>query len=489
MGFVGDTLQPLAEADPDRLALSSGGRTWSRRALARDVVLASNRLKQRLPAGGRVALVLQNPAELLIAFFAVARRGAVAMIFDPAWPQARRRWIEAQTCPALILDEAGFRELMAPEDASEQENGISPDAFPLTEDPFYAGFTSGSTGDPKGYCRSHRSWLDSFAVSAAEFSIGEGDRVLIPGSMVHSLHLYGAVHGLVCGAAVEIADRFHPRALAARLKAPGPVVLYATPTQIHYIAAELQRGGAAENVRLVLASGAKWRETDRKAMAGVFPSARLVEFYGASEMSFIAISLPEDRPPDGSVGRAARGVEIAIRDDARNDLPIGQTGTIWVRSSMLFDGYICGGGSEVARENGWLTVGDRGRLDAEGFLYLAGREKRMIVTSGLNIYPEEVEQVLLSHDRVALAAVLAKPDKVRGSALVAVVQAHPGGELPGGVLNDAILRRHCLQHLGRSRTPRVFVLLEELPLTPGGKIDLKQLEAMVLPAAGSEGAG
>lgn len=475
MGFVGDTLLPLAEADPDRPALSSGGRTWSRKALARDVVQLSQRLRQLVPAGGRVALSLENPAELLIGFFAAARRGAVAMVYDPAWPQARRSWIEAQTRPDLILDEATFRTLMAPVDASAEDLNAVSGQDPKPEDPFYAGFTSGSTGDPKGYCRSHRSWLDSFAVSAAEFPIGGDDRVIIPGNMVHSLHLYGAVHGLVCGATVEIADRFHPRALATCLKAPGSAVLYATPTQIHYIAAELSRSGAAKKVRLVLASGAKWREADRKAMASVFPSARLVEFYGASEMSFITISAPEDYPPDGSVGRAVHGVEIAIRDDNRNALPIGETGTIWVRSSMLFDGYICGGGSEIARENGWLTVGDRGRLDENGFLYLAGREKRMIITSGLNIYPEEVEQVLLSHEKVALAAVVAKPDKVRGAVLIAVVQAHPGSDL-----NDGILRRHCLQHLGRARTPRAFLLLKELPLTAGGKIDLKQLEAMVL---------
>ncbi|MBD8891438.1 AMP-binding protein [Roseibium litorale] len=485
MGYVGESVQPLAEADPERLALSCGPRTLTRRQLSDEILCLARALGSRLPEGGRVALYLEDPIRLLIGFFAAARAGAVAMVYDPAWPDRRRQWIETQTRPSVILDERSFPALMAKGTALREPTDAA-GAAPAADAPFYAGFTSGSTGDPKGYCRSHRSWLDSFAVSAAEFAIGEADRVLIPGNMVHSLHLYGAVHGIASGAVVEIAERFNPRWLAARLRAEGPSVLYATPTQIHYMAGELRRSGAAEGVRLVLASGAKWREADRRAMASVFPCARLVEFYGASEMSFITISAPEDNPPDGSVGRAAYGVGISIRSENQEELPAGETGAIWVRSSMLFDGYICGGGSEIARENGWLTVGDRGWLDENGFLYLAGREKRMIITSGLNIYPEEVEQVLLSHEDVALAAVVAKRDPVRGAALVAVVQTETGSGLGG-----AGLRRHCLTLLGRSRTPRAFLFLDAMPLTPGGKIDLKQLEAMVTegktPPAAPEG--
>jgi long-chain acyl-CoA synthetase len=478
MVFVGDSLEEFASRPPSAQALTCADRSWSWSELFSEVECLSREIAARVPKGARVALSLTDPARLLIAFFACARSGTIAMVYDPGWPEERRAGIDAAVSPALLLDGPWFDAFsQSARDAPEPEpgTGMPLERAPGEQDPFYAGFTSGSTGAPKGYCRSHRSWLESFAVSAQEFAIGPGDRIIVPGNMVHSLHLYGAVHGLHAGAKVEVVERFNPRFLAERLRQPGSAVFYATPTQIHYVAEELKRSGVATPVRLVLASGAKWRDEDRSAMAKVFPSARLMEFYGASEMSFVTLSIPEEKVPAGSVGRAAAGVEIRIRSDTGDDLPAGQTGTIWVRSLMLFDGYICGGGTEVARDGDWLTVGDRGLLDEDGFLFLAGRTKRMIVTSGLNIYPEEIEQVLLSHPDVALTAIVARPDPVRGSVMIACVALKPGANA-----NEVSLRRHCLGKLGRSRTPRRFIIRSALPLTPGGKTDLVALERDVL---------
>lgn len=471
MAFVGETLEALAKSDPQAPAISCSGRLWTRAAFFAEVLALAEALQTRVPKGARVALCMRDPVLLLAAFFAVARSGAIAMVFDPDWPQERRAWIDQSVQPWLILETDSFDDLLT---ALRDQGALSqePRHQPDEADPFYVGFTSGSTGVPKGYCRSHRSWLESFGVSAREFAIAAGDQVIIPGNMVHSLHLYGAVQGLCAGAQVHVAERFKPRLVAASLRQSGSAVFYATPTQIHYVAQELRRSGPAPNLRLVLASGAKWRDADRISMAAVFPVARLVEFYGASEMSFLTLATPEDNVPSGSVGRAAEGVSLSIRNGAGEALAPGQTGLIWARSDMLFDGYICGGGSEIAWEDGWLTVGDRGFLDENGFLFLSGREKRMIVTSGVNVYPEEVEYALLAHEGVALAAVVARPDPIRGSELVAVVSLETGA-----VVSEADLRRHCAERLGRSRTPRAFLFRSEFPLTPGGKTDLMRLEA------------
>ncbi|MEJ8476831.1 AMP-binding protein [Roseibium algae] len=493
MAFVGDTLNDLARLKPNALALTCADRRWTRAEFFSEVLALTTLLKTRVLKEARVALSLRDPARLLVAFFAVARSGAVAMIYDPDWPAGRRAWIDRETHPVLLLDDETLARLLAlPVEGSSDRS--DPEAFPEGTDPFYAGFTSGSTGDPKGYCRSHKSWLESFDVSAREFAIGADDHVIVPGNMVHSLHLYGAVHGMVVGAHVEVVERFNPRALSERMRRPGSpdsaeaqtsLVFYATPTQIHYVAEDLRRAGAASSVRLVLASGAKWRDDDRRRMKDIFPEARLVEFYGASEMSFITLAGPEDNLPPGSVGRAASGVSIRIMSDQGDELQPGELGTIWVSSQMLFDGYICGGGSEVARNGAWLTVGDQGFLNAEGFLFLTGRQKRMIVTAGLNIYPEEVEQVLLSHSLVGLAAVLPVADPVRGQVMVAFVSPEqmPPDQAASGEnasnLEDQ-LRRHCLRHLGKGRTPRRFIIRSALPLTPGGKVDLMALETDLL---------
>lgn len=473
MTFVGDSFCEFASSRPDGLALTCGDRSWSWRQLYDDVESLARKLALRVAKGGRVGLSLNDPADLVIAFFATVRLGGLAMVFDPAWPQTRCSWVATETRPDIVLDNLSLSELHG-----QAQKVLGPLATPDQSDLFYAGFTSGSTGDPKGYCRTNHSWLESFRLSEAEFSICPDDRIVIPGSLVHSLHLYGAVHGLHAGALVELCPRFHPKTLAERLKAPGRTVFYATPTQIHYVAEELRRSGPAGSVRLLLASGAKWRAEDRRgAMSEVFPKARLVEFYGASEMSFITVSTPEDNVPDGSVGRAAKGVSIRIGDPDSPAAP-GEIGPIWVNSALLFDRYICGGGDEVRKKSGWLTVGDHGRLDENGFLYLAGREKRMIVTSGLNIYPEEVERVLASDTAVRSAAVFGLPDPIRGSRLVATIEPEPGARI-----DEISLRRLCLAELGRSRTPRAFYCVTDWPLTAGGKADLKALERVVRRAA------
>ncbi len=478
MAFVGDSLKDHARARLKKRALTCDPRSWTWIDLFEEVEGLAGKLASRMPAGGRVALCLTDPADLLIAFLAVIRRGGLAMVFDPAWPPARRSWVERETAPDLVLDASSLVEFR---DWTPQSSGSpkAPDETAL----FYAGFTSGSTGDPKGYCRTHRSWLKSFELSRAEFAIGPRNRIVIPGSLVHSLHLYGAVHGLHAGSSVVLCPRFSPKTLAEQLREADGTVFYATPTQMHYVAEELKRSGPAATVGLVLASGAKWRAEDRRAMAAVFPKARLVEFYGASEMSFITVSAPEDPVPDRSVGRAAAGVSIRIGEPGSLAVPPRTIGAIWVKSGLLFDRYICGGGDEVHCQDGWLTVGDHGYFDDNGFLYLAGREKRMIVTSGLNIYPEEVEQVLASHPAVRAAAVFGVPDPVRGSRLVAAVAPEPDARI-----DESELRRLCLVALGRSRTPRSFHMIIDWPLTPGGKTDVQKLEDKLLQAASAEAA-
>lgn len=470
MAFVGDRLDAHAATRPGAPALICGGRLWSWSGLREEIGRLSIQLAADARTGSRIALCLEDPAVLLIAFLAVARAGGLAMVFDPAWPASMRKWVEAETRPGLILDADTLQGIRQADPRGR--GAVSP---PAESDLFYAGFTSGSTGDPKGYCRSHLSWLESFRLSEAEFAIVPEDRIFIPGNLVHSLHLYGAVNGLQVGATVDVAARFQPRKLAARLSEAGRVVIYATPTQIHYLAAELRRTGPARTVRLVLASGAKWQVEDRRAMAALFPAARLVEFYGASEMSFITVSAPEDPVPDGSVGRPAHGVEVRVGDPQDGPVPPGISGPLYVKSPLLFDRYICGGGEEVRWSDGWLTVGDHGYFDENGYLYLVGREKRMIVTSGLNIHPEQVERVLERHDGVRSAAVFGVPDPVRGSRLVAAVEPEPGVRL-----EDGDLRRHCLAELGRARTPRAFRMIASWPLTPGGKTDLKVIERLLL---------
>nr|WP_281493673.1 AMP-binding protein [Ancylobacter koreensis] len=439
------------------MALVCDDEVLTRAQLATHVGGLAAWLAGRTAPGEGVALTSGNAPALVEAFFACAVSGRQALVYDPSWPAPYRAAIDAALAPALTLD-------ALPE--------VPPAPFaepPAPEAPFYVGFTSGSTGLPKGYRRNHRSWIDSFAVSAAEFGVSDADVVLAPGGLAASLHLYGVVHALHIGARAVMMRQFHPRRALRLIGRHGVSALYATPTQLQMLV-EAGTGESFPSLRMLMISGAKWRPETRAAVEALFPNARIAEFYGASELSFVAIAHPDERVPAGAVGRAARGVTLRIRDAAGRDLPVGEAGAIWVGSSMLFDEYACGSAPETRRADGFLTIGDHGRLDEAGFLYLHGRERRMLVTSGLNVYPEEVEAVLAGLCGIEEAAVFGVPDPLRGVELVAVLR---------GRYDEPALRAACRAVLPAAKIPRRFLALDDWPRTAGGKADLRALEAIV----------
>lgn len=462
---IGGELDALASAGPHRMALISSEARLSRADFAGSVARWRGVISGRVPPGADVALAMGNSADLVAAFFACATCGHAALVYDLSWPVHYREAIEQALLPPLTLVEGEARGA-TPVPAAK----VSPDTA------FYVGFTSGSTGLPKGYRRSHRSWIESFEVSEQAFGLSGDDIVLAPGGLSASLHLYGIVHALHVGAGAVLMRQFVPLRALHLIRDHGVTALYATPTQLQM----MTRVALAENVtcpgvRRIMISGAKWRPETRAAVAAVFPNAGIAEFYGASETSFIAIVRPNEEVPPGSVGRAAPGVEIRIRDQEGPDLPPGEIGTIWVGSSMLFDGYACGVGEETKRDGHFLTIGDLGRLDEQGFLFLAGRQKRMLVTAGSNVYPEEVEAVLMGFPGIEEAVVLGLPDPLRGVELVAVLRGPAAG-------SDASIRGHCRRLLPPSKHPRRFLVVDDWPRTAGGKVDLRTLEKRAVEA-------
>lgn len=458
---IGAGLPALAAAEPTRPALVCDDEAVSRAALASRIGALAAHLETRTAPGAAIALAMGNGPELVAAFFACAISGRQALVYDPAWPTPYRAAIDSALAPALTLESP----------ALEARPNLVAAPFPpapAPDAPFYVGFTSGSTGLPKGYRRGHRSWIDSFKVSAAEFGFGEADVVLAPGGLAASLHLYGVVHALHSGARAVMMRQFHPRRALRLIARHGVTALYATPTQLQMLI-EAGAGESFPTVRLLMISGAKWRAETRAATLALFPRAGIAEFYGASETSFITIARPGEPVPPGSVGRPAYGVTLRIRDASGRDLPAGAAGAIWVKSTMLFDAYACGDAPETRREGGFLTIGDHGRLDEAGFLYLHGREKRMLVTSGLNVYPEEVETVLVGLPGIEEAAVFGLPDALRGVELVAVLR---------GTFDEPTLRAACRKLLPAAKIPRRFLSLEDWPRTSGGKADLRALEAI-----------
>lgn len=402
-----------------------------------------------------------STAQRLVELLGIVRSGRCAAVADPDWPASvRERVLQQLPC--------------AP----------APAGTPNGRTPFYIGYTSGSTGQPKGFLRDHRSWVESFRACLDAFGPAAAGPLLAPGGISHSLFLFGMLFGLWTGGGVVVQPRFSASRAWASLRDGQATSLIAVPSQL-LVMLEHARRRAMEplpGVQLVMISGARWMRQHTPALRALLPQARIVEFYGASETSFIAWTDADEQAPADAVGRPFPTVEIDIRRAPGDP----GAGLIFVRSPMLFTGYVGGGNDPTAalRDGDWLSVRDMGWLDDAGRLRLVGRQNRMIVTSGKNLFPEEVEAVLAAFPGVVWASVQALADEVRGAAVVALIPATGDGPPTA-----AALTAWCRERLDPHKVPRRFLVCDDWPLTAGGKTDHARLASRLRAwAEGSAGA-
>ena len=382
----------------------------------------------------------------MVSFMGVISSGRCAAVSDPDWPSG--------------VHDSVKRELGA---ALTQSCSIE---APTPSSPFYIGFTSGSTGMPKGFRRHHQSWTESLRVCLDTFGPDAASCVMAPGRFSHSLFLFGMVLGLWSGAGVVVQQRFSAPRMMDTLHSGRTPCLVAVPSQLLLMLelAARRKIPPIEGVRLILISGARWMRDRTAALQALFPNARIVEFYGASETSFMAWMDANALAPAQAVGRPFSNVEIDIRQPQP---PLG-TGQIFVRSPMLCMDYVGASLDSTAavRDGDWLSVRDMGYLDAQGYLCMVGRENRMVVTQGKNLFPEEVESVLLSLPDVAHASVLGIPDSIRGQQVVAIIKTNEQRSLLAHMLTE-----QCRKHLESFKIPKRFFICNEWPMTASGKTD------------------
>jgi long-chain acyl-CoA synthetase len=212
---------------------------------------------------------------------------------------------------------------------------------------------------------------------------------------------------------------------------------------------------------------------------------RLTQIYGQGEAPMTITVLPAAEHLDehdgrrmqrlASVGRAQCGVDLAVLGPDDAPVPEGEIGEVCVRGEMVMAGYL--NNAEATAKtlaNGWLHTGDLGHLDAQGYLTLVDRSKDLIISGGSNIYPREVEEVLLRHPRVREAAVIGLPDADWGEIAVAVIVA-----APGAAPDQQALDAHCVQHIARFKRPKRYVFVDELPKNATGKVLKRELRALL----------
>ncbi len=334
-------------------------------------------------------------------------------------------------------------------------------------------YTSGSTGRPKAVALSDQNILSNAEGSRQAARFGS-DEVLL--AILPLFHAYGLtitlILPLMVGATVVLQERFNPRAVLQAVERHRVTCLVAVPSQYRLLTKEPAQVDTA-SLWLSISGAERLPDIVAREYEARFRLPILLG-YGATEAApAISMNAPHAHRP-GTVGRPLPNLCVTLRDDGR-EAPAGETGEIWVEGPNVMLGYY--NRPEATAEklvNGALRTGDRGFLDADGYLHLAGRADDLIKIAGEKIYPAEVERAIEQIDGVEEAAVIGVPDEKHGFVLHAFVQPRPGAALA-----ESGLRAACRQHLEADKLPRSFVLVEQLPRTPSGKLDKRVLVARV----------
>ncbi|PCD77390.1 AMP-binding protein [Pseudothioclava arenosa] len=489
-------LQRSAGNAPGRAALLLGDTVVASYGsfAARAAHLAAELSGRGVAPGDRVAIFAKNCPEYLIALYGIWHAGAIAVPINAKLHPREAAWIigdaGAQVC--FVTEEAA-RDL-AVEPGAEgcalwslgnlpavSEGALSAPHPTLPQDVIWLFYTSGTTGRPKGVMLTALNlMLMTLSYLADVDEVSEQDAILYAAPMSHGAGLYNFIH-VMRGArhvvppsggfeAAEVLD------LAARL---GNVSMFAAPTMVRRLVDAARVRGGAEGLKTVIYGGGPMYLADIVEAVEVM-GPRLVQIYGQGEcpMAITALSraevadrsAPNWRARLASVGRAQSGVRLGILRPDGSPAPVGEIGEVVVQGALVMAGYWAGqtnGAESTAKaiRDGWLWTGDMGALDADGYLTLHDRSKDVIISGGTNIYPREVEEVLLTHPGVHEVSVIGRPDPEWGEDVVAFVVCRPGSAVTPEEL-DAL----CLANIARFKRPKAYFFVPDLPKNNYGKV-------------------
>jgi len=272
---------------------------------------------------------------------------------------------------------------------------------------------------------------------------------------------------LTVGATVVLVQRFDPSTALETITERGVTVVPGAPAMwVAFSTFDDAPADAFANVRLALTGAAKMPEEAIRRLRNRF-GIELAEGYGLTEASPIVTSSGGMEIRIGSVGRVVDGLEMRLVDEAGDDALDGDAGEIWLKGPNVFKGYLDDPETtaRVLTPDGWLRTGDIAVTDDDGYIYLIDRAKDLIIVSGFNVYPKEVEDVLAEHPGVAEVGVLGVPHPQTGEAVKAFVVPKPGAQLD----EDALIE-HCMHELARYKCPTKVIFVDELPRNLSGKL-------------------
>lgn len=490
-----------AEAEPERRAVvDAGGRTWTYGELQADVNRLTHGLRDvaGLRPGDTVACLMANGVSMLRLYLAAMQSGLYLVTINYHLTAAEVQYLledsgaKALVCSVRVADVAGDAADAAalPRSAvftdgpaaglrplSDLTDG-QPETLPADRP---AGslmqYTSGTTGRPKGVKRplSGRTADEGAKVYEWLFDeYGMGDAFAawaVTSPMYHSANITPASGALHMGGSLVLMDGWSPELFLRTVEVHGVTGTHMVPTQFHRLLGlpeETRAGFDLSTLRFVLHGAAPCPLSVKQRMFDWLGPV-IYEYYGSTEVGTTIARPDEWLAHPGTVGRPSAISELKILDADGEELPVGREGIVYMRQGDdVMEYHNDPEKTAGVRRGRLLTVGDRGYVDPDGFLYLTGRESEMINVGGVNTYPAEIEAVLLGHPWVADAGVVGVEDEDLGAVPEAYVQAT--ADAPSADELRSSIADHCAQRLARHKLPRRVHLRERLPRDPNGKL-------------------
>jgi long-chain acyl-CoA synthetase len=493
----------VARLLPERPAVSDERHTWKYRELAERVARLAGGLRARgLVPGDRVLLSLENCGEFVELLFGCWAAGLCAVPANARLHPREVEYIAGNSGARLLVATPALAEALAPLAGSvdtleavvstrtaEYEKLLA--AEPVrprsgsATDRAWLFYTSGTTGRPKGAVLTHRNLLFASQCYYADIDrLDERDTHLLAAPVSHGAGLY-ALPFLLKGGHQVVLPHFTVGDILGAIARHPNVSFFAAPTMLTRLAHAPEVAAAdLVNLKTIYYGGGPMYVADLEKALGLF-GPRLYQLYGQGESPMTITGLDQRMHADtghprwrerlGSTGVPRTGVLVKVVDDNDDELPPGEIGEVLTQSDCVMEGYWQNpeANAETLR-GGWLHTGDLGSMDADGFLTLRDRSKDMIISGGSNIYPREIEEVLLRHPDLVEASVVGRPHPDWGEEVIAFIVKKPESDVA-----EAALDKLCLDHIARFKRPRQYRFLHALPKNNYGKVLKTELRKLL----------
>ncbi len=462
----------------------------------RSLLLAHELRAQGVGPGKRVIIYYENSIQFYIAYFAIWHAGAIVAPLNVFLHENELIRIIKEAEPQVIIVSPTLKKKLdghtiAPHIISEIDTTSTlPDTVePLESDKEIAQkdqddtvallYTSGTTGFPKGVMLTSKNIMTNTLQGISCLEVGENEKVFCPLPLFHSLPQNLCVWSIiVAGATAIIVSKIDRRSLIKGINKK-PTIVVAVPA-IYGLFCML-RTLKFPNVKYFIAGGDALSDKIRSLFALIY-TRKIGNGYGLSETSpFVAVNLDDHTQPTSSIGKPLPAIQYVVRDEKGTDLPQGEIGVLWLSGDNIMKGYYNApeATAEVLKD-GWFNTGDLAYLTKTGRVILAGREKDLIINKGFNIYPQEIENIILSHPPILQAGVIGIKNSEDDEIPVAFIGTKEPEENHEELI--ATLSDLCKRNLAAYKVPRQFYIRKELAMTTTGKVDKKVLRAEILKA-------